>query len=108
MLEWLRENGPPTCAIEIKVAKGGKVRKKALLPHQLRALLGVWSGRALVHKLSDESRRQQPFDAFKLSYTPAYVVCVFLTGGPRVALMIDAREWAGATRDTPAAYTIPL
>lgn len=107
VLDWFRENGPSSCALEIKVCKGNKLPASALLPHQRRALLDV-CGSGIVHKLSDEARRKQPYDAFKLSFARAYVCVVFLTT-PRVCLVIDIKKWpASVTRATPSDYSFDI
>lgn len=54
------------------------------------------SSEGIVHKLSDEARRQQPFDAFLLKEVPAYVVACFTARHARVCYLIDANEWSGA------------
>lgn len=94
VLAWFRENYPGSCAIEIKATSGRSVPASALLPHQKRALLGA-CGSGITWKIPDEARRQTPFDAFQITHAGAFVVCVFTTA--RVVLIIDVREWVGAT-----------
>ena len=106
ILSWFRENGPATCLIEIKATTKNKIPASALLPHQRRALLDACGG-GIVYKLSDEARRQVPCDAFKISYTRAFVVCAFLSS-PRVALVIDIKKWRGCDRATPCVYSFGL
>lgn len=107
VLEWIRQNGPPCCAVEVKACRGNTLPASALLPHQKAALLAATGG-GIVHKLSDEARRKQPFDAFKLGFTKAYVVVAFLSA-PRIALVIDIRKWPPrVTRATPCEYSFDL
>lgn len=106
VLAWFHMNHPDSCVIEIKVAKGKTIPESALLPHQRLALLAA-SGKGLTHKLSDEARRQQPFDAFHAVGVKAYVVACFLDR-PRVGLAIDVKKWRGAHRGTSCDFTIDL
>lgn len=90
VLTWFRENHKGSCAIEIKVAKGNSLPASALAPHQHAALMAASRG-GIVHKLSDEARRRQPFDAFMLQGVPAYVVVVFTA--KRIALAIPVAHF---------------
>ena len=58
------------------------------------ALKDSKSFNGLVHKLSDESRRQQPYDAFMLKNADAYVVACFSTHG--YCFIIPVEDWQGA------------
>lgn len=107
MLEWFRHNGPASCAIEIKATRTGSIPASALLAHQKAALLAA-TREGIIHKISDEARRQQPFDAFKIARAEAYVVCCFLGRGLSEALVIDVREWAGAKRNTKCVWRFAL
>ncbi len=69
------------------------------MPHQKAALLDV-ANAGIVYKISDEARRQQPFDAFKLSYARAYMVCVF----DRECVVIDVRDWKGGYKGMVGLY----
>lgn len=101
VLEWFKENYLGGCVvIEIKYSSGNSVPRRAVLPHQIAALTAANSGRGLVHKLSDEARRQQPFDAFLMRSCDAFVVCVF--GGSRgvgVCHAVPVRMWGGIKRE---------
>lgn len=103
ILKWFRENGPSCCAIEIKVTDKKRIPKSALLPHQKQALMDVYRG-GIVYKLTDEARREQPFDAFKLAFAKGFVVACFTGAGARVCKVIDVREWEGADADTRSVY----
>lgn len=105
ILRWFRVNHEGPCAIEIKVAKGNTVAPSALAGHQ-RSALRAAAGGGIVHKLSDEARRRQPFDAFMLKGVPAYVVCVFPQH--RYARVIPIERFDGATDWSPADFIIPL
>ncbi len=74
-------------------------------PHQLLALKDAQSSRGLIHKLSDESRRQQPFDSFMLKNADAYVVACFSSHG--FCLMVPVAEWQGTRYDDSYPH-IPL
>lgn len=100
--EWMKKNAPPCSAWEIKVAKGNTVPKKAVLDHQLLALRSIAIGKVVVHKISDESRRRQPFDAFKLSGVPTYVVCYFPK--EKTAIAVDSLQWQGASASTQGVF----
>jgi hypothetical protein len=106
VLEWFRKAHKGPCAIEIKATKGNTVSESELAPHQKLALLAAM-GEGIVHKLSDEARRKQPFDAFKLEGVPAYVVACFLSE-PRIALVIHVKDWQGANRDTRCVWSFPV
>lgn len=108
VLEYFRENYPYPCAIEIKVSPRKYISENALLPHQKLALLAASSPQGLVHKLSDEAMRRQPFDAFLLKNTHAYVVAVFLHKDVRLALAIKVEDWQGATPDSPCDFNFMI
>jgi hypothetical protein len=59
----------------------------------------------IVHKIAD-LRRRNPFDAFMLKNTPAFVVACFAQHG--VCLVIDIDEWNGARLDTPCDFRIKI
>lgn len=94
VLEWFRKNYHSSCAIEIKNTTKNTIPKSALKEHQMLALKDSKSFNGLVHKLSDESRRQQPYDAFMLKNADAYVVACFSKHG--YCLIIDIDQWQGA------------
>ena len=94
VLSWFKKNHPSSCALEIKNTTKNTIPKSAVLPHQLLALKDSKSSNGLIHKLSDESRRQQPYDAFMLKNADAYVVACFSKYG--YCLMIPVDEWNGA------------
>lgn len=97
VLNWFATHYMGCAAIEIKATKKGNIPASAVLPHQAAALFDA-GDTGIVHKLSDEARRRQPFDAFKIAYARGFVVCCFLT--ERKALVIDIEEWEGATPET--------
>lgn len=70
------------------------------MPHQKAALLAASRG-GIVHKISDEARRQQPFDAFKLSGVQAYVVACF--GKECTAIRVE--HWNGASMETRGEFS---
>lgn len=95
-----------SCAVEIKASAGNTIPASALLDHQRAALMDVASFRGIAHKLSDEARRQQPFDAFMLANVPAYVVACFTKAG--VCYVIPIEIWKGARVGMQAPYMIDL
>ena len=103
VLEWFRTLYKRSCAIEVKCTDGNSIPKSALMEHQRLALLAA-TGEGIVHKLSDEARRKQPFDAFQLVSVPAYVVACFTKH--RKCLVIPVEEWRGAKESTNAPYII--
>lgn len=103
VLSWFRENHHASCAIEIKVGKGNTIAENKVLPHQLRALLDASASRGIVHKLTDEARRQQPFDAFQLVAVSSYVVACFMR--TRTCHVIPVAEWRGIASASKAYRT---
>ncbi len=97
---------PGSWAVEIKATSGKSIPLSAVQPHQLLALKQVKT-QGVVHKISDEARRKQPFDAFKVK-GDAYVVACFTSDG--ICLVIDANLWNGARVDMASgyAYRVPL
>lgn len=93
-----------SCAIEIKATNKNTIPEKALQPHQKQALLDA-TGPGIVHKIAD-SKRRNPFDAFMLVNTNAFVVACFVNKG--VCLVIPVKEWSGANIKTKAEYIIHL
>lgn len=109
VLEWFRDyykgEGTHACvALEIKYAEGNSLGQSALKPHQKAALKAASGGWGLVHKLSDEVRRQQPFDAFLLRWADAFVVVVWSARAPAglIAHAWPVAAWAGAKREHDA------
>lgn len=98
VLSWFRENYPGSAAIEIKATDKMSIPASAVLPHQRAALMDVCGGKSggLVYKISDEARRQVPFDAFQLQHAGAFVVACFTDPKIRRCLIYDIREWKGA------------
>lgn len=97
VLEWFRANYSGSCALEIKATSGNSIPASAVLPHQKLALWDVALRGGIVHKLSDEARRKQPFDAFCLKGCPAYVVACFTTY--HTCYLIPIQEWKGIKID---------
>lgn len=106
VLQWFRDNYKGNCAIEIKATDTGSIHKSVLKEHQYQALMDAQGERGIVYKIADSSRRQLPFDAFKLQNTPAFVVACFTNNG--ICLVIPVNEWNGATPATRAIYQIKL
>ncbi len=98
ILDWFRKHHNACAAIEIKATDGHSIPASALMPHQKAALMQA-AGKGITHKLSDEARRRQPFDAFMLKGVPAYVVAVFTTH--RVAYAFPIHLWRGARHGMP-------
>lgn len=103
---FMAQYAPPCCAWEIKTVKGSSCPKKAVLEHQIRALRAVMSPAGVVHKLSDEARRQQPFDAFKIASASAYVVVHYQKH--KTCIVYDAGSWNGATIDSPCVWRFKI
>jgi len=108
ILKWIRENGPPSFLFEIKVCRGKSLPASAVLPHQKLALLAA-SGGGIVHKISDEARRKQPADGFKISFARGYVFVAFLKESPRKVVVIDIKKLpARITADSPSDFSFTL
>jgi len=108
VLDWIRENGPPSFLFEIKVCRGKSLPASAVLPHQKLALLAA-SGGGIVHKISDEARRKQPADGFKLSFARGYVFVAFLRESPRKVCVFDIKKLpARVTADSPCDFSFTL
>lgn len=105
ILAWFRLHHTNSCAIEIKATDGNSIPESALAPHQRAALIHA-SSHGIVYKLSDESRRRMPFDAFMLRGAPAYVVAAFTTH--RVAYAFPVSMWKGARHGMPTPPPIIL
>lgn len=99
VLDWFRSHHNGPCAIEIKATGDNSIPRSALEPHQRTALLAASTPSGVVHKISDQSRGSKPFDAFKLSGVPAYVVAAFTKKG--IAYAIPVSDWRGARFDMP-------
>lgn len=99
----MRSHYSGTCAFEVKVCKKGakRIPESALKPHQKAALMDAASKSGIVYKLTDEARRQQPFDGFKLAGVEAYVIVCF----DDIRIGIRVQDWCGATRETVGAFT---
>lgn len=93
-----------SCAIEIKATNKNTIPEKALQPHQKQALLDA-TGPGIVHKIAD-SKRRNPFDAFMLVNTNAFVVACFTAKG--ICLVIPVHKWKGASIETPCDHVIKL
>ncbi|MES2006878.1 MAG: hypothetical protein V4436_02085 [Patescibacteria group bacterium] len=108
VLAWFKTHHEGPAAIEVKATDTKSIPASKLEPHQRLALLAAMSSEGMTHKLSDEARRRQPFDALLLKNTPAYVVACFTGTGDRICLVIPVEEWCGARSDTKALYTITI
>ncbi len=102
VLKWVKEHVSDSCGIEIKATSTRSIPASALADHQRLALKTV-KGDGLVWKITDEARRQQPFDAFKVK-GHGYVVACFTGPGDRTCLVIDVDEWQGARADMKSGY----
>ncbi len=93
-------------AIEIKVSRTNSIPPSAVQEHQLLALKAVSHG-GLTHKISDEARRRQPFDAFCVR-GDAFVVACFTKN--HTCYLIAPEMWKGARAEMPTGYTyrVPL
>jgi hypothetical protein len=99
-------NHHSSCAFEIKSTNKNTIPKSALLDHQYLALKDANSSHGLIHKLTDEARRQNPMDGFQLVNVPAYVIACFPTHG--LCLVFDIDDWRGARYDDEAMFKIKL
>ena len=95
IIKWFKENYPESVALEIKSTNTNSIPRSAVKDHQLAALLAASSLQGMSHKLSDEARRQQPFDAFILKATKSFVVAHFSAHGPAAAPIYRHRSAAG-------------
>lgn len=105
-MEWFQKNHHSSCAIEIKNTKKNTIPKKSLQEHQYLALRDANGPQGIIHKLSDEARRKQPFDSFQLVNVPAYVVACFSTYHYCLVFPID--QWNGAHYEDDALYRIDI
>ena len=107
VLDWFKTNYHSNCAIEIKVAQNkspNTIPEKALQDHQKKALMDAKHG-SLVHKIADTGMRN-PFDAFMLCNSDAFVVACFTQYG--YCLVFDIDDWRGARYDDEALFRIKL
>lgn len=84
------------------MTKTNTLPRSALKDHQRLALFAAQT-RGITHKISDEARRQQPFDAFQLKGVAGFVVVCF-TQNPKIARVYTVDEWKGADRVSPCAF----
>ncbi len=106
VLEWFRVNHKESCCLEIKATTKNTIPVGALAIHQKLALSAASSAQGIIHKLTDEARRKQPFDAFQLVNSPAYIVCCFKTHG--YCLVFDHAGWDGARYEDEGLFRIDL
>jgi len=92
--KWLKYNFKGSGAFELKITKGPSIAFKMLKEHQLHSLWAVKHG-SLVFKIPDLGF-QNPYDSFKMSGLPAFVVVLFYKGPgkKREFVMIDVDMWA--------------
>lgn len=97
---WLKAKWKKTGAFELKFAKGNSVPFSAVVPHQVAALSAARNS-VLVYKIPDAGY-QNPFDAFCLSGTEAYVVIRY----PDFFCLIDINDWTNeASKSTRRSLT---
>ena len=91
---WIKYNFKGSAAFELKITKGLSLPFSALKEHQQHSLWAVKHG-DLVYKIPDLGF-QNPFDCFKLSQLPAFVVVLFYKGPgkKREFVMIDIDMWS--------------
>lgn len=106
VIAWLKANHHSSCAFEIKSSDGNTIPRSALKPHQKLALQDANSHHGIIHKLTDEARRQQPFDGFQLIEVPAYVIACFPKHGFCNVYHIDS--WQGAWYGDEGLFKIML
>lgn len=90
--KWLRYNHDGSGAFELKITKTNSIGYVKLEEHQKEALLHVKHSR-MVYKIPDDTRGSKPFDCFKMSSLPAFVVIYFYTHGEKTFYMIDIDVW---------------
>ena len=91
LLRALKERGEPTCAVEIKVARDGRLAYSRLAEHQENALYAVKHG-IIPFKIPDVGF-QNPFDAIIMTKIPAYIAVIFHERGNTRCYMIDIDKW---------------
>jgi hypothetical protein len=74
--KWAKHNVHTNTACELKLVKGDRMPLSVIAEHQWICLKQAKS-RNLVHKISDMSMTQKPFDCFILSGAEAYFVLMF-------------------------------
>ncbi len=81
---------------ELKITKKPSIRFAALPPHQERALVDSNGTAGCAHKISDFSYDQKPFDCFRISEYPAYVVVWFYAPRQKKPMYyIPINHWLG-------------
>jgi penicillin-binding protein-related factor A (putative recombinase) len=90
--KWLKYNHEGSAAFELKITKTDSLPFSSLAEHQKESLLHVKHSR-LVYKIPDDSRGSKPFDCFKMSNCPAFVVVYFYTHGEKQFYIIDIDKW---------------
>lgn len=92
VLQTVKSRQLPSCALEIKFTRTGSIPFKAVVEHQRQGLLHAKTG-SVVFKIPDLGL-QNPFDAFVLRNTEAWVVAVYYEPRrPKIAVFVDIEAW---------------
>lgn len=78
---------------ELKLVKGKNLAHSKVEPHQINALLSA-NGDGLSYKISDMSMDKKPFDCFRISNYPAYIVVVYyVPRKPKIAYYVPIKSF---------------
>jgi len=89
---WLKYSNFGSGAFELKLTKKKSIPFSAVKEHQINALWQV-KNKKFIYKISDEDRRQKPFDCFMLNCADAFVVIMFYRRGQKTFYMIDIADF---------------
>ena len=92
--KYLQESGLHigSCAIEVKVTTGNRIRFDAVKPHQIQALKNAKG--IMVWKIADDSRGVKPFDLFVLQNANAFVALSWIKPRERaIVYLLSVHDW---------------
>lgn len=79
---------------ELKLVKGKSLAYSKIEPHQIKSLLAATTEKGCAHKLSDMSMEKKPFDSFRISNYPAYIVVLYyIPRKPKVIYYVPIKSF---------------
>ena len=79
---------------ELKLTKTKSLAYSKIEPHQIKSLLAANSDKGCAFKISDMSMEKKPFDSFRISNYPAYIVVLYyIPRKPKVIYYIPIKSF---------------
>ena len=79
---------------ELKLTKTKSLAYSKVEPHQIKSLLAANSDKGCAFKISDMSMEKKPFDSFRISNYPAYIVVLYyIPRKPKVIYYIPIKSF---------------